>query len=128
VVIRSRPATASAGVGTRPRATAPPTAYARLVLDIVDRVPAGYVVTYGDVAEMLGSGAARVVGNVMHHHGHEVAWWRVVLSTGHPSPSDPAEALRRLTADGTPLLAGAERVDLAEARWDGVRRQARRRR
>lgn len=89
------------------------------MLDVIDLIPAGKVMTYGDVAEYLGSGAARAVGNVLHQHGHEVAWWRVLLSTGHPSPSDPAAALQRLIAEGVPLVRGGERVDLALARWDG---------
>ncbi|HEV7208494.1 MAG TPA: MGMT family protein [Mycobacteriales bacterium] len=96
-----------------------PTPFALRVLDVVDRIPPGKVMTYGDVAEFLGSGAARVVGNVMSQHGHEVAWWRVLLSTGHVAPSHPAEALERLRAEGTPLLPGGERVNLAVARWDG---------
>jgi len=75
--------------------------------------------TYGDIAEYLGSGSARVVGNVLSHDGDEVAWWRVVLSTGHPTPSHPVEARERLTEEGVSLLPGGERVDLAHCRWDG---------
>lgn len=115
----AKAATVSAGIGTRPRATSRPTPYGRQVLDVVERIPPGKVMTYGDVAEYLGSGAARVVGNVLHHFGHEVAWWRVLLSTGRPTPSHPAEALKRLKAEGVPFRADGERVDLAAARWDG---------
>ncbi len=92
----------------------------------MERIPAGFVMTYGDVAEYVGGGSARVVGNVLHHHGHEVNWWRVLLSTGHPNPASPVEAVSRLQADGVPFLPGGERVDLSVARWDG-RRRARRR-
>jgi len=115
----ARPASASVGIGTRPRTSAPPTPFARRVLDVVESIPRGKVMTYGDVAEYLGSGAARVVGNVMHHYGHEVPWWRVLLSTGYPTPSSPVEALKKLKAEGVPLLPGGERVDLGVARWDG---------
>jgi len=109
----------SAGVGTRPILGGKPTAYAAEVLDVVAEIPAGKVLTYGDVAELVGRGTGRTVGTVMSRHGHEVPWHRVVLSSGHPNPAGPVEALRRLVADGTPLAAGGERVDLAAARWDG---------
>lgn len=117
--VRRRPASASAGLGTRVVSLAPPSPYARRVLDLVDRIPAGKVMTYGDVAEYLGSGGPRAVGNVMSQHGHQVPWWRVLLSSGHPAPTQPGEALDRLRAEGTPLLAGGARVDLSAARWDG---------
>lgn len=117
---RSGAVTSSVGLGTRPRAAGAPTAYARRVLDCVEAIPAGRVLTYGDVADFVGGGSGRVVGNVMHHHGHEVSWWRVVLSTGYPAPSDPTKALELLAADGVALLPGRERVDLAAARWDGL--------
>ena len=64
----------SAGLGTRPGATAPPTAYARLVLDAVDTIPVGRVLTYGDVAELTGRGTGRTVGTVMSrlHRGRRI--------------------------------------------------------
>ena len=118
-----RAATASAGVGTRPGSGgAEPTAYARSVLGVVERIPYGRVMTYGDVAEYLGTGTGRTVGTVLSHYGAEaeVPWWRVVRSTGEPH----ADALERLAAEGCPVT--AERVVLAGCRWDG--REVRRRR
>jgi methylated-DNA-protein-cysteine methyltransferase-like protein len=96
---------------------APPTPYAALVLAAVDRIPCGRVMSYGDVAEYVGSGSARAVGAVMSRHGHEVAWQRVVLSTGVPAPSHPDEALRLLRAEGVPMR--GDRVDMSRARWSG---------
>ena len=113
------PRSVSAGVGTRPIMGGTPSAYAAEVLDIVAQIPAGKVLTYGDVAELIGRGSGRAVGAAMSRHGHEVAWHRVVLSSGHPNPAGPVEALRRLQADGTPIAVGGERVDLQAARWRG---------
>ena len=93
------------------------TPYAARVLTVVERIPAGRVMSYGDVAEYLGSGSARAVGAAMSRYGHEVPWQRVVLSTGEPTPSHPDEALRLLRADGTPMR--GDRVDMTRARWDG---------
>lgn len=95
------------------------TPYARRVLDQVDAIPPGRVLTYGDVADLLGSGAARAVGMVLARYGHEVPWHRVVLATGAPAPGHEVAALRLLRAEGVQLC--GERVDLAAARWDGGR-------
>ena len=117
---RSKPPTSvSAGVGTRVIIGGKPSAYAAEVLAIVQQIPRGKVLTYGDIAELIGRGSGRVVGAAMSRHGYEVAWQRVVLSSGHPNPAGPVEALRLLRQDGTPLAPGGERVDLKVARWRG---------
>jgi methylated-DNA-protein-cysteine methyltransferase related protein len=54
---------------------------AERVLRAVELVPRGRVVTYGDLAELVG-GTARQVGAVMRLRGGDVAWWRVVSSYG----------------------------------------------
>lgn len=94
-----------------------PTAYARLVLDVVDRIPPGRVLTYGDVAELMGRGTGRTVGTVLSRHGQEVAWQRVVQASGRPAQPHLQQALRLLAAEGCPLE--GDRVVLERARWDG---------
>lgn len=111
------PASLSAGLGTRLVAGGRPTPYAARVLEVVDRIPPGRVMSYSDVAEYVGRGSGRSVGAVMSRHGREVPWQRVVLSTGAPAPSAPEEAMRLLRAEGVPLR--GERVDMDRARWDG---------
>jgi methylated-DNA-protein-cysteine methyltransferase related protein len=111
----TRPASASVGLAVR--AGTRPTAYARAVLDVVDRIPAGKVMTYGDVAELMGRGSPRTVGTVLSGHGREVPWQRVVQASGRPAEPHLQEALRLLAAEGCPLR--GEQVDLAAARWDG---------
>lgn len=112
-----RPASSSAGLSVRPGGEIGPTPYAVSVLDLVARIPAGRVMTYGDVAEYLGSGSPRTVGMVMAKHGHEVAWQRVVQASGRPAEPLVEEALTILRAEGCPVR--GEKVLLAEARWDG---------
>lgn len=94
------------------------------VLDVVESIPPGRVMTYGDVAAALGSRAARAVGQVMSHYGSDVPWWRVVRSSGHPAIDHEARALEYFRAEGTPLKwsrDGVHRVDLAVARYDPAR-------
>lgn len=69
--------------------------------------------TYGDVAEFLGSGSARTVGMVMAQHGREVPWQRVVRASGEPFDG----GLELLVAEGCPVR--GDRVLLAQCRWDG---------
>jgi methylated-DNA-protein-cysteine methyltransferase-like protein len=112
-----RVASVSAGLSVRPGGDSPATPYARTVLDVVDRIPAGRVMTYGDVAEWLGTGTGRTVGTVMSRHGHEVPWWRVVQASGRPAEPHVQEALAKLAAEGCPTRGDV--VVLAIARWDG---------
>lgn len=91
------------------------TPYARLVLDAVDAIPPGRVLTYGDVAELTGRGAPRAVGMVLARWGEEVPWHRIVLASGRPAPGHELEAARLLRHEGVPFA--GERVDLARARW-----------
>jgi methylated-DNA-protein-cysteine methyltransferase related protein len=91
--------------------------FARAVLDAVEQIPAGKVMTYGDVAELIGQGSARSVGTVMGRYGGEVPWHRVVQASGRPVERLLDEALALLRAEGCPLR--GERVVLADARWDG---------
>jgi alkylated DNA nucleotide flippase Atl1 len=114
------PESASAGLAGGFRTGAGPSPFALAVLEAVDRIPRGKVMTYGDVADYLGHPRrARMVGQVMSNHGHEVAWWRVLRSTGHPAQGHEVEALARLRKDRTPMRPDGERVDLRLARWDG---------
>ena len=89
------------------------------VLEIVDSIPPGRAMAYGDVAAAMGSRAARAVGTVMSHYGSDSPWWRVVRASGHPAVDHETRALEYYRAEGTPLKWGRDggyRVDLAVAR------------
>ncbi|MFN8075860.1 MAG: MGMT family protein [Kineosporiaceae bacterium] len=94
--------------------------FADAVLELVDAVPPGRVVTYGDVATLLGRPpvAARAVGRVMATAGGEVCWWRVVTARGDLAPHLIAVAREHWRREATPLLPDG-RVDVPRARWDG---------
>ena len=96
--------------------------FAKAVLDIVDQIPAGMVLAYGDVAELLGHGGPRQVGSVMSRYGSSVTWWRVTRASGEAPQGLQDEALALWRMEGTALVGGAlggRRVDMARARWDG---------
>ena len=96
--------------------------FAEAVLGIVDQIPEGRVLAYGDIAELLGRGGPRQVGSVMSRYGSSVTWWRVVRASGEPPPGLEEEALAHWRTEGTSLVRGSldgRRVDMARARWDG---------
>lgn len=100
--------------------------YAERVLAVAELIPAGRVMTYGDVAEWLDEGGPRQVGRVMALYGGAVPWWRVVRADGALLPGHERDALAHYRAEGTPLrepgrAAGDRmpRIAMARARWDG---------
>jgi alkylated DNA nucleotide flippase Atl1 len=97
--------------------------FAEAVLDIVDQIPAGKVLAYSDVAELLGRGGPRQVGSVMSRYGSSVAWWRVIRASGEAPEALQDEALAQWRSEGTALVKGllaGRRVDMTRARWDGM--------
>ena len=73
------------------------------MLDVVDSIPPGHVMSYGDIAEYLGRGGPRQVGRVLATSGGAVAWWRVIHADGSLLPGHERAALRHYRAEGTPL-------------------------
>ena len=96
-----------------------PSAFAEQVLELVEQIPAGQVLAYGDIAELLGHGGPRQVGRVMAMWGGAVPWWRVVRAGGQPALGHEREALGRLRAERTPLAVGGTRVDMRAGHWAG---------
>jgi methylated-DNA-protein-cysteine methyltransferase-like protein len=93
------------------------------VYALVRRVPAGRVVTYGQVATLVGAPrAARAVGGAMRRCPRGVPWHRVVNRQGGISRRDNLDSVMRqrflLEGEGVRFVRG--RVDLARYRWRGA--------
>lgn len=88
------------------------------VLRVVERIPRGRVVSYGDIAGIVGIGP-RQVGAVMSRYGGGVTWWRVTNAAGHLPEHLLEEARAHWFDEGIPVQAGggcriaAARADLA---------------
>jgi len=90
------------------------------VYEVVARVPHGRVVSYGQIARMLGSPrAARTVGWALSVCPEHLPWQRVVKSDGSIAGGGFAELRRAmLEEEGVPfLLDGC--VDMDACEWDG---------
>lgn len=95
--------------------------YNERVFEIVRRIPAGRVMTYGQLAEILGENyTARTVGFAMHAAVESVPWHRVINAQGACSTGRvvlPANKQQRLLeAEGVEFDA-RERCDLGRYRW-----------
>lgn len=97
-------------------ATAPVDDFAEAVLSLVESIPAGHVMTYGQIAAVLARGGPRGVGGVMARDGQAVAWWRVVRANGTLPAHLMIDAQEHWRLERTPLVRGV--VDVAQARWD----------
>jgi methylated-DNA-protein-cysteine methyltransferase-like protein len=96
--------------------------YRERVFELVRRIPKGQVMTYGQIAEILGEGyTPRTVGFVMHAADEETTpWHRVINAQGGCSterlvlPHDKQQ--RMLESEGVKFDARA-RCDLNRYRW-----------
>jgi alkylated DNA nucleotide flippase Atl1 len=91
--------------------------FAERVLDLVERIPPGQVLSYGVIAEILQDGGPRQVGHVMAMDGAAVPWWRVVRADGSLPPSHQGTALEHYADEGTPMRADGTAVDIRAALW-----------
>ena len=95
--------------------------YNERVYEIVRRIPAGRVMTYGQIADLLGEGyTPRTVGFVMHASPDDVPWQRVINAQGACStqrvllPGNIQQSL--LEAEGV-VFDARGRCDLKRYRW-----------
>ncbi len=87
---------------------------------LVEQIPAGKVMTYGQIAALCGHpGAARVVGQVAHFGPPNLPWQRVVNAKGGLAagfvPDGRAGQARMLEQEG--LLVRNETVNIQEYLW-----------
>ena len=120
---RDRDCGPSGGDGGPPASDGVIDDYSAQVLDVIDAIPPGHVMSYGDIAEYLGQGGPRQVGRVLSRYGGAAPWWRVIHADGTPPPGSEAAALRHYLAERTPLrsVASPVRVDMRQARWHATR-------
>jgi methylated-DNA-protein-cysteine methyltransferase-like protein len=115
---------------TRSRGAAGPPPFFRLVYRVVRRVPRGKVVTYGQVAAILGQPrGARAVGLALGALRppllHLVPWQRVINAAGRCSHRNglAAAAQRELLEREGVRFGRSGKVDLRRYRWKGPRRE-----
>jgi methylated-DNA-protein-cysteine methyltransferase-like protein len=96
--------------------------YRERVYEIVRQIPMGKVMTYGQIADILGEGyTARTVGYVMHAAStQDVPWQRVINSQGGCSTDKITMQLKlqqRLLEEEGVVFNAKDRCDLKVYRW-----------
>ena len=95
------------------------------IYEIVARIPAGNVATYGQVARMAGiPKGARQVGYAMAAlpSDYDVPWHRVINAQGKVSPRARSESTalqRKLLEEEGVQFSPSHRVDFKVVRWEG---------
>lgn len=76
------------------------------VTEVIIRLEAGEVITYGEVAAEAGHpGASRAVGNLLRHTDG-LPWWRVVAANGRLVPGSETRQTALLRSEGVTVKAG----------------------
>ena len=66
------------------------------VLEVLDALAEGEVISYGELAAAAGyRGAARAVGNLLRATAEPVAWWRVIRADGRLVAPDAVRQAER---------------------------------
>lgn len=96
--------------------------YRQRVYEIVNQIPDGRVMTYGQIAEILGAGyTPRTVGFVMHAADTEnIPWQRVINSQGSCSTGKmmmPVNLQQKMLEDEGVVFNEKGRCDLNTYRW-----------
>ena len=91
------------------------------VYDLVKNIPRGRVMTYGQIAIVLGGGyTARTVGYVMHGSEDGVPWQRVINSQGKCSTSKlsiPIDLQQSILEQEGVVFSDRGKCDLSKYQW-----------
>lgn len=93
--------------------------FKKRVLGIVSQIPAGKVMTYGQIAALCGSPrSARIVGGIAHFGPQNLPWHRVVnkhggLARGYPGGPEVQKQL--LQAEGVSVV--DYKINISEYLW-----------
>ncbi len=95
--------------------------YRAKVYDLVRQIPRGRVMTYGQIAIILGEGyTARTVGYVMHGSEDGVPWQRVINSQGKCSTSKlsiPMNLQQTMLEQEGVVFSDKDKCDLGKYQW-----------
>ena len=90
------------------------------VYDIVEQIPYGKVISYGEIAKLLGRPrAAREVGRAMRYCPDGLPWQRVVMADGSITGGVFSEMRRAILESEDVIFKPDGRVDMNTCRWLG---------
>ena len=88
------------------------------VYSIVEKIPYGKTISYGEIARLLGQPrAAKMVGWAMRCCPEDLPWQRVIMADGSITGGEYADTRRALLeSEGVPFLPDG-RVNTEVSRW-----------
>ena len=90
------------------------------VYGIVEQIPYGKVISYGEIAKILGRPrGAREVGRAMRYCPEGLPWQRVVMADGSITGGSFADMRRAILEDEGVQFLPDGRVDVGACRWLG---------
>jgi len=94
--------------------------FPKQVYEIVEQIPYGRVISYGEIAKLLGRPkAAREVGWAMSNCPEGLPWQRVVTVDGTITGGEYAETRRGLLESEGIVFLPDGRVDMSVCKWLG---------
>jgi len=92
--------------------------FSQRVYEIVEQIPFGKVLSYGDIARLIGSPrAARQVGWAMRNCPDNLPWQRVVMSDGSITGGNFAQMRKMLLAQENVEFLPDGKVNMKTNRW-----------
>ncbi len=98
--------------------------FSKKVIEIIQKIPAGKVATYGQIAILAGNNkAARQISRILHSSSekYDLPWHRVINSQGRISmkPCEGFEMQKAmLVSEGIQII--SDKIDLAKYQWNNM--------
>ncbi|MDA3814654.1 MAG: MGMT family protein [Candidatus Cloacimonetes bacterium] len=98
--------------------------FSKRVVEIIKKIPAGKVATYGQIATLAGNNkAARQISRILHSSSekYDLPWHRVINSQGRISlrSGDGLEMQKAmLESEGIQVI--VDRIDLVKYKWKDI--------
>lgn len=95
--------------------------FSKRVIEIIQKIPAGKVATYGQIASLAGNNkAARQISRILHSSSekYNLPWHRVINSQGRISmkPGDGFEMQKAmLKSEGIQII--SDKINMAKYQW-----------
>jgi len=95
--------------------------FSKQVIEIIKKIPAGRVATYGQIATLAGNNkAARQISRILHSSSekYDLPWYRVINSQGKISlRSGDGFEMQKAMLESEGIKVMADRIDLVKYKW-----------
>ena len=98
--------------------------FSKQVIEIIKRIPAGKVATYGQIANLAGNNkAARQISRILHSSSekYDLPWYRVINSQGKISlRSGDGFEMQKAMLESEGIQVIKDRIDLVKYKWQNL--------